>query len=98
MESKKTALLWCLLFILHSFNFAQVEVSGQIQFDATWTKDLSPYLIVGDVQVPAGLTLTIEPGVEVQYSGAYEILVHSGQHCIYEFNSRGVIGRCHAQV
>ncbi len=51
------------------------EVSGQIPFNTTWEKSLSPYLLTGDVQVPSDVTLTIEPGVEVQYSGAYEILV-----------------------
>ena len=60
---------------LHRFAFSQVEVSGQIPFNATWQKSLNPYLVTGNIQVPAGVTLTIEPGVEVRYSGAYEILV-----------------------
>jgi hypothetical protein len=31
--------------------------------------------VVGNVQIPSGVTLTIEPGVKVVYTGAYEILV-----------------------
>lgn len=54
---------------------AQVQISGNIAFNTTWTKALSPYKVVGDVQIPAGVKLTIEPGVEVIYAGDYELLV-----------------------
>jgi hypothetical protein len=54
---------------------AEVNVQGSISFSTTWTKALSPYNVVGDVQVPTGVTLTIEPGVEVRYTGDYELLV-----------------------
>ncbi len=37
----------------------------------TWTKKESPYLIKGDVQVPAGKTLTIKAGVVVKFDGPY---------------------------
>ncbi|MEP4669967.1 MAG: hypothetical protein ABJZ91_14170, partial [Cyclobacteriaceae bacterium] len=52
-----------------------VDVSGNLIDDDTWTKANSPYNIVGDVGVPAGLTLTIEPGVEINYTGDFRILV-----------------------
>ena len=51
----------CLLNVIS----AQVNVQGNISFSTTWTKTLSPYNVVGDVQVPAAVTLTIEPGVEL---------------------------------
>lgn len=41
----------------------------------TWTAANSPYRIVGDVTIVNGTTLTIEPGVEVNFNGAYRILV-----------------------
>ena len=44
-------------------------VSGVISSDSTWQKSLSPYLVTGDVEVSAGVTLTIEPGVEVRFTG-----------------------------
>ncbi|MFC1704662.1 right-handed parallel beta-helix repeat-containing protein [Candidatus Omnitrophota bacterium] len=35
--------------------------------DQTWTAGDNPYIVVGDLTVPEGTTLTIEPGVEVRF-------------------------------
>lgn len=43
------------------------DVSG------TWTVSGLPYLINGDITVPAGQTLTIEPGVVVNFESAYDL-------------------------
>ena len=40
-----------------------------------WTRSGSPYLIKGDIQVPKGQQLTIEPGVEVRFDGHYKFVV-----------------------
>ena len=40
------------------------EVSGEV-CDITWTASNSPYTLTGDITVPEGCTLTLEPGVEV---------------------------------
>ncbi|QZK91308.1 DUF1573 domain-containing protein [Flavobacterium sp. CHNK8] len=71
----KTILSTIILFSLINVASAQVNVQGNISFSTTWTKALSPYKIIGDVQVPSGVTLTIEPGVEIRYTGDYELLV-----------------------
>lgn len=42
---------------------ASTTVGGVISEDATWTFENSPYLLVDDVIVAQGVTLTIEPGV-----------------------------------
>ena len=60
---------------ISSIVFAQTDVSGIISTDTTWTLSGSPYYVIDDVQVPSGVTLTIEPGVEIQYTDAYEILI-----------------------
>ena len=45
------------------------DVSG------TWTKANSPYNINGEITIPDGLTLTIEPGVDVIFTGHYKFYV-----------------------
>lgn len=49
------------------------DVSGNQS--GTWSLAGSPYYLVGDVTVPAGQTLVIEPGVEVIARGHYSITV-----------------------
>lgn len=71
-----------LLLIVFSFFVkplgAQTEVEGTFFSDLTWTASESPYLIVGNVQMGGGATLTIEPGVVVKFTGAYEIMIVEG--------------------
>ena len=45
------------------------DVSG------TWTKANSPYYINGEITIPNDSTLTIEPGVEVIFTGHYVFFV-----------------------
>ncbi len=45
------------------------QISGNIVNDTKWTKENSPYILLEDVQINAGATLTIEPGVEVRGNG-----------------------------
>jgi hypothetical protein len=42
------------------------KVGGIINEDTTWTEEDSPYEITKTVQIPDGITLTIEPGVVVR--------------------------------
>jgi len=53
---------------------ASTSISGGVS--GTWTVSGSPYLITGDITVPAGQTLTIEPGVVVNFEGAYDLTVN----------------------
>lgn len=47
------------------------DVSGEINIDTTWALANSPYVMTGDVTVMPGVTLTIEPGVQVHFNGNY---------------------------
>jgi hypothetical protein len=47
------------------------DVSGEINADTTWSLAESPYVVTGDVTVMPGVTLTIEPGVQVRFNGNY---------------------------
>ncbi|MDI9528859.1 MAG: right-handed parallel beta-helix repeat-containing protein [Candidatus Cloacimonadota bacterium] len=61
-----------LFFILISFCvLAATDVSGNQS--GTWNLAGSPYNIVGDVTIPAGNSLTIEPGVQIYAMGNYRI-------------------------
>ncbi len=60
------------LALLQPTSFA-TDVSGNQS--GTWTLPNSPYFLVGDVTVPPGQTLTIEPGVEVIAQGHYTFTV-----------------------
>ncbi len=46
--------------------YAATEVSGTLS-TTTWTEAESPYRVTGELDVPADVTLTIEPGVVVSF-------------------------------
>jgi hypothetical protein len=48
------------------------EISGEI--NGAFTNDII-YIVVGDIVVPAGETLTIEAGTEIKFDGYYKFLV-----------------------
>lgn len=56
-----------LLLGLTLFAEAQTNVSGGIYSNTTWTLANSPYIVTDDIVVFPGKTLTIEPGVDVQF-------------------------------
>ncbi|MCK4694793.1 MAG: right-handed parallel beta-helix repeat-containing protein, partial [Candidatus Cloacimonetes bacterium] len=51
------------------YNYFHGEISG------IWSSEYSPYYIIGDVTIPNGETLTIEPGVDVIFMGHYRFNV-----------------------
>lgn len=59
---------------------AQTDVSGIISANTTWTETASPYHVVGNILVDLGVTLTIEPGVEVVVDSAKYIYVDGALH------------------
>jgi hypothetical protein len=52
---------------------AQTVVSGGIYTNTTWTQTNSPYIVTGDIVLFPDMTLTIEPGVSVQFDGFYKL-------------------------
>ena len=50
------------------------ELKGQYNIDIILTKDKSPYTITGDVFI--NKKLQIEPGVEIKFNGAYNLVVN----------------------
>jgi hypothetical protein len=43
--------------------------------NGTWTKAESPFAVTGDLFVPSGERLTIEPGAEIKFAGHYGLTV-----------------------
>jgi len=50
-------------------------VEGNIEQDTVWTLTDSPFVVINNVVVKSGFTLTIEPGVEVRFGGNFSLTV-----------------------
>lgn len=78
-RKRKTALLYCILITVCSTIWtikllAETVVPGGI-VSGTWNLASSPYKIMGSIQISDGETLTIDPGVRVEFQGAYKLNV-----------------------
>jgi hypothetical protein len=67
-----TLLVAALLFPL---TVRATDVEGDVW--GTWTRENSPYNVIGEVRVPPCSTLVIEPGVLVDFKGHYVFMVDS---------------------
>ncbi|MFH1320098.1 MAG: YCF48-related protein [Bacteroidota bacterium] len=70
--------IFLIAIVIYSLNasttIAQTVVpAGSVS--GTWTIAGSPYLIQGSIQIPDGSTLTIQPGVTVNFQGHYKFNV-----------------------
>ena len=68
---KRLTILLCLLILLPSLAESQTVVRGEVS--GRWWKDGSPYVIDGDVVVPAGRELMIDAGVTVRYKPRQDV-------------------------
>lgn len=57
--------------VLPTANATNVE--GTISQDTLWTLVDSPYIVTNNITVNPGVTLTIEPGVEVRFGGDFSL-------------------------
>ncbi len=73
-------LIFLLPLLLPCLAFAQTNVSGNQS--GIWTSDNSPYQVTGDVTVPSGQRLDIEPGVEINFQGYYRFYVDGNLQAI----------------
>ncbi|MGB2987982.1 MAG: hypothetical protein WBE26_19105, partial [Phycisphaerae bacterium] len=70
--SLRTTLLTLFIILSTSPLFAQTHIpAGDV--DGTWTLTGSPFYIDGNISIQDGTTLTIEPGVEVIFTGPYQL-------------------------
>ncbi|RLD59883.1 MAG: hypothetical protein DRJ01_10680, partial [Bacteroidetes bacterium] len=66
---KKIVFFLFLLLVLINLNAETVIPSGNVS--GVWSISGSPYLIDGDIAIPADSTLTIDPGVIVEFQDLY---------------------------
>jgi len=78
-------------FHIGSMNARATFVSGLISSDTTWDLSGSPYIVVGDINIAEGVTLTIEPAVEVKFDGYYSISINGNLTAIGTETSRIII-------
>lgn len=67
-------ILSILLMMSLKYATANTPVSGNVS--GQWTTAGSPYLVQGNINVAAGQTLSIQPGVEVIFEGFYRFTVN----------------------
>lgn len=75
MYKKRTFLLGALLVFLGALSASADTIPGG-DVSGTWYQANSPYYITGNITIPSGDTLTIEPGVEVSFQGNYSLTVN----------------------
>ena len=61
---------------------AWTPVEGHITQDTWWTIEDSPYRLVKDVIVDPNVTLTIEPGVRVEFADGMSLIVEGSLYCL----------------
>jgi len=68
----------CALLVLSILPICTLQAETRISGDVSgeWTRDASPYIATGQLTIPAGQRLTIEPGVEVRFGGDFMLIVY----------------------
>ena len=70
----KLDLLFVSIILFVNISFAQTSIpAGNVS--GIWTLSGSPYLVQGPIMIPNGLTLSIDPGVTVDFQGSYKLYV-----------------------
>lgn len=78
---KPLAMIFVSMFIISSFSLKIIHtadatyVEGQIGIDTVWTLANSPFIVSNDIIVLPDVTLTIEPSVEVRFSGSFSMVI-----------------------
>src|SRR3989304_5202013 len=96
--TKYFILLSFLIILLSNQTFSQTHIpTGNV--NGKWLKQNSPYYIDGEIKIPRGKKLIIEPGVKVIFTGHYKLIVNgileakgTKQDSVYFFPSDTAVG------
>ena len=77
----KKIILIISILLLTSHLKSQTYIAENSKITGTWTKENSPYIIEGEVTVPAGGILTINPGTKIH--------LKAGKHRKFKENGKG---------
>jgi hypothetical protein len=69
-------LLLLFLCIFAAFRLSATDVSGPVTSNTLWNVANSPYIVTGNILVMEGVTLTIQPGVEVRFDASKSLQVN----------------------
>jgi hypothetical protein len=64
----KKSIFFILFMFFVSLAASATDITGTVTSNTTWTAANSPYVIVNSIEVNPGITLTVEPGVQVKFN------------------------------
>lgn len=79
---------YLLILFISNFLFAQTEIGGGIYSDKILKKSESPYIVNSNLVVFPGVTVTVEPGVEVQFKEGVGLEVRGNFYALGSLNNR----------
>ena len=85
---KKVTLLLYIAALSTTQVYAQTNVSGFINSNTTWTIAGSPYIVIGNIVLDSGITLTIDPGVIVEFDSAKSLQIEGNLRAIGNNSNR----------
>jgi|GEM_PF-897033 len=85
------------LFVCSSVCFSQTIISGG-NVSGNWNLEGAPYIITGNILVPNGETLSIDPGVRVEFEGHYKLFCNGSILAIGEESQNIVFTTTDANV
>jgi len=65
-----------LIFLMGSNVAAQTEVDGDIDTDTIWSITGSPYIVPSSLDLLSGVSLTVDPGVEIRFQFGIQMVVY----------------------
>ncbi len=75
-------ILWCTLLLVGTFTLAHQATArphqtwgGELEQDTVLDPENNPHIVTRELIVPAGITLTLKPGVEIQFAPAVALIV-----------------------